>query len=297
MKSYFEEIDHLMFGAFDVERASDEWRALGFTVGPLTQTPAMGFRNRRVLFRQATPFAANFIEVIQLTRPSSEVHRVLRHLNPGLQRGEQGANALIFATRSADEACAYYEDVAATDPASGLQPEPVMIGDYPSAGPDGAPIQVRFRNCLLPNLQMPIPVSLSQIQSWDFYQNEVWMKHANAARSMTGVTVVSAALDADIARYEWLLCRSSERESSDVAHIAPGDVQLTLMTAAAFNRRFGVSAPRRATPFIAAMTLTSHAMEQSRRALTASGMPLLDQGSRLIVGPLLENAIVIEFVA
>ncbi|MBL8270297.1 VOC family protein [Steroidobacter sp.] len=297
MKSYFEQIDHLMFGAFDVERASEEWRRLGFNVGPLTTLPAMGFCNRRVLFRQTASFAANFIEVLQLTRPVSDVHRVLRHLNPGLERREQGANAVIFATHSADQARAYYEDVGATEPATGLTPEPIMVGDYPSVGPDGEPIQVRFRNCLLPNLQMPVPVSLSQIQAWDFYQNEAWLQHDNAARSMIAVTIVTDTLDADVARYEWLLGRSCVRQGEEVAHLEPGDSRLTFMTKAAFERHFGVVAPMRAAPFIAAMTLTSNSFERSREVLSRSGAPLLDQGTRLIVGPMLENAIVLEFLA
>lgn len=220
------EVDHLMCHAADGAAAARLLAVLGFTSTPVSRIEAMGIDNRLVLFEDAAPGAANFIEFMTVADPA----RLPPPMRP-LLSGSDGGRMLVLATGEAVAAHRHLTSV-------GFAFAPPVHVRREWKLDDGSSLFPEF-DVLLPAVTVPV-FNACRYRDVSPYRRESWTRHANGARRLDAVYCVAAdpqniamtmarafAHDARMAGDRWIAAGS-------------GATTLEVFSPDAFERAFGL---------------------------------------------------------
>jgi Glyoxalase-like domain len=292
----FHDFDHLMCGSTDIEAAGRTFARIGFNVGPITMSGRSGCRNRRILFTPPFEGSANYLELIQYAGPRSAAMPLLQNFLAMTESGQEGVCALIMSTHAPEAAHAHFERLHQINPNGGFKPDPLMVVDYVSEGPDGKPIPIAFTNCILPHLRPPYWTSLSQIRSWGYHTHPAWCSHPNSAKSIVGVIAVAQDPQA-VADYYVDLWGGQRRQLGDgVVAMGPGRIPIMIHSREAFANRFPTAEGRDGS-FLAGYVITVESMSTLTDILTAQDVPHTLVDGRAVMAPQDAHGHLIVFIA
>lgn len=199
-------VDHVVIAVLDLERAVDDYRALGFTVGIGGRHPGRPTRNALVVFEDGA-----YLELIAWTAPAPAEHRyqVLARSGEGL---------VDFALLPEDTAkaieSARSRGLAMDGPIDGAR-----------VRPDGR--EIKWRSARQATFDMPFLCGDVTPRELRVPTGEI-RRHANGAVGIARVSVAVRDLDASLTRYRALLGEAKIDRGAREASIALGETSLLL---------------------------------------------------------------------
>ncbi|HEX3846240.1 MAG TPA: VOC family protein [Steroidobacteraceae bacterium] len=247
-------IDHLIVMAPDLDRTERAWRDLGFALTPRGFHQTGGTANHLIMLD------LTYVELLGLADPAA--------VSPYRRLIEEAPGAAGIAFRGvADETFDFWQ-------ARGLHPAaPTELARPVDVG--GVSEQARFRLATLERSDnLPFILFCCQHLTPEFVWPADARPHPNGARSLQQLLVIVDGPDAQ-AQFERITGRTASRTAEGEATLAIGDSSISLLSEAAFERRFGPAAgpARRTRPALAGFVLASSSLEQARRYAQAAGWP------------------------
>jgi len=192
-------IDHAVVMVKDLDKAADNYRQLGFTVSPRgTHSTHMGSGNYTIMF---DPDYMELLGVLTPTEHNAPARSFLEKRGEGIER---------IAFTAADSA-AGAEEIRAR----GYAPIGPTDFERPVTMPDGTTAAAKFRTFQWPTAEAPGGVRLFACQHKT--RETVWipelMKHANGAKRLKQVLIVTPEPSSDAAH----LSKMIDREARNVA--------------------------------------------------------------------------------
>jgi catechol 2,3-dioxygenase-like lactoylglutathione lyase family enzyme len=216
------EIDHLMCGVQDAQRAGASFERMGFRVTPLSAIEPMGLGNRCVLFQSATPGAACYLELMSILDHAKAPANMLRTLSGG-----ERVKSMVMVTADCD-AC--YQALLAGGFAP---PSPPIHLQRDWHFPGGETVRPAFA-VILP-MPAPLTFNVCQHKTLPLYLRPDWTSHPNGALRLDSVIAVARDPDFVTRFYERLFGARAVRDASGVARVSPANVALRVGTAAALR--------------------------------------------------------------
>jgi hypothetical protein len=260
------ELDHLLTYVRDGAAAERVYRALGFTLSPISHIVPMGIVNRLVLFADAAPGAANFIELMAVSDASK-----LPPPMAALLRGDEGIKSLVLSTDDAANAHAHLSRLG-----------------YPFAPPvrverdwdlgDGMVVTPRF-DVLLP-VRAGLTFNVCHYHTPELYQRPAWTTHANGVTGISAVIAVVGDPAATATRFAAILGVEAEARIDGVRVLRRGRVALELHPCD--GDLGGLSAVGGAEGYIGCR-LRCPDVRVVRRHAAAAALPTRMVGPRLVV--------------
>ena len=255
-------LDHVVVNARDrFDAAVLCYRRLGFALTPLGRH-TLGSVNRLALFE------SDYLELVGVD-PAAAAPR------QELLRSPLGLNGLVFAT---DDADALYRALKRR----GAPVEPPAAFSRPVILPDRT-AEARFRVVRVEAGRVAYGrVYFCQHLTRDLVWGAAGREHANGAIAVARMVIAVADPDAAAALYRILF---GDRAVSPVAGglaLAMGTARLELLTPEHVARQFGA---RPDGDGMAALTIRTSALDQTRRALDAGGITLARDEPGRIVAP------------
>jgi hypothetical protein len=169
------DIDHLMIGVADADRAAKAIETLGFTTTPPSIMPAIGLANRCVLFTPRAPGVANYLELL------AHDHARASPFMRDLLAGEDAIKSLVLGTDDIEQARASLAaNLAPCTPARRI----ARRWDAP-----GGPLDLAFSVATPALGTPPIYCNPCQHHTLRHYLREEWRRHPNGARALVAVLV------------------------------------------------------------------------------------------------------------
>lgn len=274
-------VDHAVVLVRELAQAAEGWRRLGFTVSPRgTHSPQMGTGNHTIMLGD------DYVELIAVIAetPQNEPSRAL------LARRGEGLERIAF---TATDAAAGADELRARGvPAVG----PIDFG-RPVTLPGGAEAEARFKVFLWPIEEAPAGLRLFACQH--LTRDAVWLpelqRHANTARRLLRIEVLSAAPQADAAHLARLIDGAAEMEPDGAARVesGAGRAAFVFLGRDALSRRHpGVPLDGLPESGGAALVL---AADDLAAAAEAIGPVALRGGASLAVPPAAANGVLLAF--
>ncbi|MFC3053201.1 MFS transporter, partial [Kordiimonas pumila] len=232
------EFDHLMCGVKDINLTAETFKALGFTVGPVTPLEGIGVVNSRILLTPKQKNLANYIEFMQLGGAQGEIPSFLQKWLKGSLIGKEGAHSLIMRTDDAQNTYNHFEKLHKENPQGGFAPYLLKM-DFDQDGPDGEMYSVGFSNCIMPDLEPPLYVSTSEIRTLDFYLNTQWRTHRNGAISWTETIAISDEPETTAMELQELWGGEIAKVNSGCFVCGPSEMPLKVFSKKAFCEEYG----------------------------------------------------------
>ena len=201
-------VDHAVVVVRDLDRAAENWRRLGFTVSPRgTHSAKMGSGNTTIML---DPDYIELLGVLVETEHNAPTRAFLA------ERGE-GVERIAF---TAVDSAAGAEEIRAR----GYQPLGPTDFERPVTMPDGSQSAARFRIFQWPLSEAPAGLRIFACQHKT--RETVWipelMRHANGAKRLTQVLVVSPGPANDAAHLARLIDRDIRAEPDGAAAVPSG---------------------------------------------------------------------------
>jgi len=204
-------LDHVIVAVRNLEAAAAAWRKLGFTLTPRGLHAGKGTGNHCLMFPDS------YIELLGIVDETGAQGRLAERVNT---RGE-GGMGLAWGADDADRACAALRaaGVKAEDPNDLARPLNL----------DGNTQMVRFRNVMLPDLELPGTMQFvcTHLTPELTRARREWMLHPNGA---TGIAEIMLAAD------------DPERARAQCAPVEPANTTVTIDTRASLEKRLGTKA-------------------------------------------------------
>ncbi|WP_296577712.1 VOC family protein [Phreatobacter sp.] len=226
-------IDHLLTYVRDGAAAADTFRRLGFTLSPVSQIESMGITNQMVLFADAAPGTANFIELMSVSDPAR-----LPPPMAALLGGEERIKSMVLSTEDAFRCHAHLA-------AQGL--------------PFAAPIHVRREwrlddgTSVHPEFDVILPQTAGltfnacRYHNVEHYRRPDWTTHPNGVTGLDAALVVAPDPAALADRFARILHCPVRRH--DGCHIvAAGGVTLDIFAPEDLSTRYGLDMEPPADP-------------------------------------------------
>lgn len=273
-------VDHAVVLVRDLAQAAEGWRRLGFTVSPRgTHSPQMGTGNHTIMLGE------DYIELIAVLAetPQNEASRAL------LARRGEGLERIAF---TALDAAAGVEELRARGVAA---LGPVDFG-RPVTLPGGGETEARFKVLLWPE---EAPAGLRIFACQHLTRDAVWLpglqRHANTARRLLRIEVLSAAPRADAAHLARLIDGAAEAEPDGAMRVESGGNRAAfvfLSRATLEARHPGV--PLDGLPQLGGAALVL-AAEDPAAAAEAIGPAAVRGGASVAVPPAAANGVLVAF--
>lgn len=272
-------IDHAVVIVRDLDAAADNWRRLGFTLSPRgTHSAHMGTGNYTIMLDP------DYIELLGVLAPTEHnaPTRALLEQREGIERV---AFTTLDAAAGADELRA-----------RGLVPLGPTDFERPVSMPDGTQSAAKFRTFQWPVAEAPAGMRIFACQHKT--RQTVWipelMQHANGARRLRRVLLVSPDPAADAAHLARLIDGTTRTEADGAVAVPSGGerADFVFMSGPQLGRRYG-GVPLADLPERGAAGLVIAAdLGQARHALGAAG---IRSGATICVPPAAANGTLLVF--
>jgi hypothetical protein len=201
-------IDHAVVVVKDLDHAAENWRRLGFTVSPRgTHSAKMGSGNATIML---DPDYIELLGVLAETEHNAPTRAFLAKRGEGVER--IAFTALDSAAGAEEIRARGYEPVGPTD------------FERPVTMPDGSMSAAKFRIFQWPIAEQPGGLRIFACQHKT--RDTVWipglMKHANGAKRLEQVLVVSPDCEKDAAHLARLIDRDVRAEADGAVAVPSG---------------------------------------------------------------------------
>lgn len=274
-------IDHAVVMVKDLDQAAANYKQLGFTVSPRgTHSAHMGSGNYTIMFDP------DYMELLGVLTPTE-------HNAPArafLERSGEGIERIAFtAVDSADGA----EEIRAR----GYPPVGPTDFERPVTMPDGTISSAKFRTFQWPTAEAPGGVRIFACQHKT--RETVWipelMRHANGARRLKQVVIVSPEPAKDAAHLSKMIDRDTRSEADGAVAVPSGGdrADFVFLTRDQLGRRYpGVSLAGLPERGGAGLVIASD-LAAAEKALGATGV---HSAGAIVVPPAAGNGTLLAFV-
>ena len=275
-------IDHAVVVVKDLDHAAENWRRLGFTVSPRgTHSAKMGSGNVTIML---DPDYIELLGVLAETEHNAPTRAFLAKRGEGIERI---AFTAVDSTAGAEEIRARgYEPVGPTD------------FERPVTMPDGRLSAAKFKIFLWPIAEQPGGLRIFACQHQT--RETVWipqlMKHANGARRLKQVLVVSPEVAKDAAHLARMIDRDLRAEADGAVAVPSGSdrADFVFLTKDQLGRRYPevplAGLPERGG---AGLVLATFDLATTEKAIGSSG---IRSGGAVCVAPAAANGTLLAFV-
>jgi hypothetical protein len=275
-------IDHAVVVVKDLDKAAENWRRLGFTVSPRgTHSAKMGSGNATIML---DPDYMELLGVLVETEHNAPTRAFLA------QRGE-GIERIAF---TAVDSAAGAEEIRAR----GYEPVGPTDFERPVTMPDGSQSAAKFRIFQWPIAEAPGGLRIFACQHKT--RQTVWipelMKHANGAKRLAQVLVVSPDCAKDAAHLARLIDRDVRAEADGAVAVPSGSdrADFVFLTKDQLGRRYPEVAlaglPERGG---AGLVLATSDLAAAEKAIGSTGVR---SGATVCVAPAAANGTLLAFV-
>jgi hypothetical protein len=276
-------IDHAVVVVRDLDKAAENWKRLGFTLSPRgTHSARMGSGNYTIML---DPDYIELMGVLVETEHNAPTRGFLAERGEGIER-------VAF---TALDSAAGAEEIRAR----GYEPVGPLDFERPVTKPDGTSSAAKFRIFQWPVAEAPGGLRIFACQHKT--RETVWipelMKHANGARRLKQVLVVSPEPGPDAAHLGRMIDREVRREADGAVAVPSGSdrADFVFLTRQQLSRRYGGVAldglPERGGAGLVIVTSDLAAAEQ------AVGSAGTRSGGGICVAPAAANGALLAFVA
>jgi len=280
------DVDHLMCGVADPQKAGETFEKLGFTVSPLSVIPAFGLANRCVLLTPRTADRANYLELLGIVDPPKVSPTMTTIL-----AGPEGVKSLVMVTSDARAAS---EELTT----QGYQPSPPLYFERQWALSPHETLNLSF-TVVIPRLgQAPLPWNLCQHHTVRHFHRSDLQQHPNGALRLVGVTSVSSEPATTVRYYERLLAVPARRNGDESFTVSPGEVEIRIISPSAFSQQFPevTHSPQPPPPYVAGFTIAVRDLTRTESQMHTAGVTYArtPQGTRYVT-PSTAHGLLIEF--
>jgi hypothetical protein len=276
-------IDHAVVMVGDLDKAAENWRRLGFTVSPRgTHSAHMGTGNYTIML---DPDYMELLGVLAETEHNAPARASLARRGEGIER-------VAF---TAIDSAAGAEEIRAR----GFEPVGPTDFERPVTMPDGRLSAARFTTFQWPVAEAPGGVRIFACQHKT--RETVWipelMKHANAAKRLRQVLIVSPEPAGDAAHLARMIDREvrTEADGEAVVPSGPDRADFAFLTKAQLGRRYPevslAGLPERGG---AGLVIVTSDLASASKALGNAGVR---SGGAVCVAPAAANGTLLAFVA
>jgi hypothetical protein len=276
-------IDHAVVVVGDLDQAAETWKALGFTISPRgTHSAHMGTGNYTIMLDP------DYVELLGVLTPA-EYNAPTRAF---LDRRGEGIERIAF---TATDSAAGADEIRAR----GFPPIGPIDFERPVTMPGGSQSAAKFRVFQWPVDEAPGGVRIFACQHRT--RETVWipelMMHANGARRLMQVLIVTPDPDQDAAHLGRMIDRSARNEADGAIAMASGSdrADFIFLTKDQLRRRYPTVSlsglPERGG---AGLVLASGDLDATARIVAATGVR---SGMSLCVPPSVANGTLLAFVA
>ena len=286
MSALIPDIDHLMCGVADPQKAGETFEKLGFTVSPLSVIPAFGLANRCVLLTPRTTDRANYLELLGIADPPKVSPTMTTIL-----AGPEGVKSLVMVTPDAPTAS---EELTT----QGYQPSPPLYFERQWALSPQEILSLSF-TVVIPRLgQAPLPWNLCQHHTVHHFHRSDLQQHPNSALRLVGVTSVSSEPATTVRYYERLLAVPAQRKGDESFTVSPGEVEIRIISPATLSQQFPevTHSLQPTPPYVAGFTIAVRDLARTEHQLNAARVAYArtSQGT-LYVTPSTAHGLLVEF--
>jgi hypothetical protein len=275
-------IDHAVVVVRDLDKAAETWKRLGFTVSPRgTHSAKMGSGNNTIMLD------SDYIELLGVlveTEHNTPTRAFLAKRGEGIERI---AFTAVDSAAGAEEIRARgYEPVGPTD------------FERPVTMPDGSLSAAKFRIFQWPIAEAPAGLRIFACQHKT--RETVWipelMKHANGAKRLKQVLVVSQEVDKDAAHLARMIDRDVRAETDGAVAVPSGSdrADFIFLTKDQLSRRYPAvplaGLPERGG---AGLVLATSDLAAAEKAIGSAG---IRSGDGVCVAPAAANGALLAFV-
>jgi hypothetical protein len=275
-------IDHAVVVVKDLDTAAANWKRLGFTVSPRgTHSARMGTGNYTIML---DPDYIELLGVLAETEHNAPTRAFLAKRGEGIER--IAFTALDSAAGAEEIRARGYEPVGPTD------------FERPVTMPDGSLSAARFRTFQWPIVEQPGGLRIFACQHKT--RETVWipelMKHANGAKRLEQVLVVSSDCAKDAAHLAHMIDRDVKAEPDGVFAVASGSDRagFVFLTKDQLGRRYPEASlaglPERGG---AGLVLATSDLAAAEKAIGGAGVR---SGTAVCVAPAAANGALLAFV-
>jgi catechol 2,3-dioxygenase-like lactoylglutathione lyase family enzyme len=275
-------IDHAVIMVRDLDQAAANWKRLGFTVSPRgAHSAKMGSGNYTIML---DPDYIELLGVLTATEHNAPARAFLEKRGEGIER---------VAFTAADAA-------AGAEEIRGRGFEPVGPTDFerPVTMPDGSLSAAKFRIFQWPIVEAPGGVRIFACQHKT--RETVWipelMRHANGAKRLKQVLIVSTEPADDAAHLGRLIDRAVRKEPDGALAVPSGSdrADFVFLTRDQLGRRYpGVSLKGLPERGGAGLVIATSNLEAAAKAAGSAGV---GSGGALCVAPAAANGTLLAFV-
>lgn len=270
-------IDHTLIGVADLEAARACWQRLGFTTTPRGRHIGWGTANYCIMFER------DYAELLGIVDPTQFVNRLDRLLET---RGE-GLLGLAFAADDVDAVHAALGPVASEPPR-----DLARLLELPTGPVKPAFRLVHFKPETTPGLSTFVTGHLTP----GLLRRPDWLRHANGALGIEGVTAVVEDPVALAPAYVRLFGADAVREGGSRLDVRVGRHYLRFLSGSRFARRYPGAPVPAGLPALAVMTVLVGDLAATAAHLAREGIETLPvAGERLVVPPARAAGVLLEF--
>ena len=275
-------IDHPVIAVESLDGSHAVYERLGFTIPPRGSHVEWGTGNWCIMF------PADYLELRGIIDPK----RFTLELDKHLATHGEGMMGLAFGTTGADAAC---EEMKA----AGMNPKPVRSLARNFELPGGW-VQPKFRLCFpdAADVEGLHHVVLCEHLTPELIRKPEYLRHANGVTGVAGLVGVIDDVDRIERVQRRLLGGPAVRRTADgLALTVPSGQVIELLTAPAFERRFGDSWPdmSRVRSVLPVLRLAVADVEATARCLRQADVPFHRAGGALRVGPRHTCGVLMQF--
>jgi hypothetical protein len=275
-------IDHAVVVVGDLDKAAENWKRLGFTVSPRgTHSAKMGSGNTTIML---DPDYMELVGVLVETEHNSPTRNFLASRGEGIER-------IAF---TAVDSAAGAEEIRAR----GYEPVGPLDFERPVTTPDGSLSAAKFRIFQWPIAEAPGGLRIFACQHKT--RETVWipelMKHANGAKRLKQVLVVSPEAAKDAAHLARMIDRDVRAEPDGTVAVPSGSdrADFIFLTKDQLGRRYPqvplAGLPERGG---AGLVLATSDLAAAEKAVGSAGVR---SGDAICVAPAAANGALLAFV-
>ncbi len=271
-------IDHSLIGVRDLEAARRAWQSLGFTVTPRGRHIGWGTANYCLMFERG------YVELLGILDPAQFTNDLDKFL-----ADREGLLGLAFASADA-------RSTAARLTAAGLHPDGPKDLKRLLELPEGDQLPA-FKLVHLPPAELPdLRAFFCQHLTPETVRRSDWLVHANGAKRLVALTVVSDRPAELAPAYGRIFGATAVNLDGDSLTIDRGSSQVRFMTPAALASRYrGVAIPTHRRPWMAAQTVGVADLGRTAEVLRRNGHRPVEGDGRLLIDPRAATGCLLEF--
>ena len=227
-------LDHIVHAVRDLDAAARAYQRLGFTVGALNRHP-WGTHNRIV------QFPGFFIEILTLAEPDKldddGFSERFGRFNGNFAERHEGFSMLILESANATADAVDFRT-------AGIATSAALRFEREGRRPDGSPVKVAFSLAFAGDPEIPqIGMAVCQQHYPENFWNPAYQQHSNGATGVLGMVIVASEPARHARTFAAFAGTKADRKGPGEIQFATPRGDITLLTPAVFEDRFGVAAP------------------------------------------------------